>query len=502
MLSTIKTKLVAIFSLIFLLWGVATWVAIHNLGLANDAYRQTMDVDVENLMAIEDIVAHKKDVRNSVARILLLPETATEAEDARLMEVLKGHVAEVERLIALLQGRVTDPELLRRVNEFNDIHLVAFPLQMRMVTMDKAGDRAGAAQLFLTDGQDIADRIDESLEGMRDYVRDAAHATEARTFDAYGLARIEMLALVGVSALVVLVAAWLIMARLSRGLSASVGMARAIAAGDLSAEAEVSGRDEITALLVAQRQMAAKLREVMAEVSGAARSVATGASQIAASSEELSRGSTEQSGATEEASSAVAQMAANIGQSADNATVTEKIAVKSAEDAAASGLFELQAAQLAATKATDPAVKRYATQLADHHGAANSELMSLANSLGLELPPGPKRAMRNEIEKLGKKTGPEFDREFVQNVGVKEHEKDIKAFQKAAKDVKDPQLKAWIDKTLPVLQQHLSAAQKLPQAGSEAAASTRTQQQRMGSGGSSGGSSGGGSGGGSPGSGR
>ncbi len=153
------------------------------------------------------------------------------------------------------------------------------------------------------------------------------------------------------------------------------------------------------------------------------------------------------------------------------------------EDAAASGLFELQAAQLAATKATDPAVKRYATQLADHHGAANSELMSLANSLGLELPPGPKRAMRNEIEKLGKKTGPEFDREFVQNVGVKEHEKDIKAFQKAAKDVKDPQLKAWIDKTLPVLQQHLAAAQNLPAAGDKAAEATRSSDTgRMGAG--------------------
>ncbi len=153
------------------------------------------------------------------------------------------------------------------------------------------------------------------------------------------------------------------------------------------------------------------------------------------------------------------------------------------EQAASSGLFELQAAQLAATKATDPAVKRYAAQLADHHGAANGELMSLANSLGLELPPAPKRAMRNQIEKLGKLSGAEFDQAFAQNVGVKEHEKDIKAFQKAARNVKEPQLKAWIDRTLPVLQQHLAAAQNLPAAGDQAAAATRTPQTgRMGAG--------------------
>ncbi len=152
------------------------------------------------------------------------------------------------------------------------------------------------------------------------------------------------------------------------------------------------------------------------------------------------------------------------------------------EQAASSGLFELQAAQLAAVKATDPAVKSYATQLADHHSAANGELMALANSLGLELPPAPKRSMRNQIEKLGQKTGPEFDREFVRNVGVKEHERDLKAFQKAAKDVKDPQLKAWIDKTLPVLQQHLAAAQNLPAAGDKAAEATRSDPGRMGAG--------------------
>ncbi|MEY4982745.1 MAG: hypothetical protein RIR62_1011 [Pseudomonadota bacterium] len=337
MLATIKTRLIAIFSLVFLLWGVATWVGLHNLGLANAAYRQTMNVDVENLMAIEDIVARKKDVRNSVARILFLPETATAAEDARLLEVLKGNVAEVERLIALLQGSVTDPELLRRVNAFNDIHLEAFPLQMRMVTMDKAGDRAGAAQLFLTDGQEMADRIDDALEAMRTYVRDAAHASEAETGKAYGFAWIEMLALFALSALVVLVAATLLIRRLSRGLAASVRMAQAIADGDLTTETEVTGRDEIAALLAAQRQMLTRLREVMAEVSAAVRSVASGAAQIAASSEELSRGATEQSGSSEEASAAVEQMAANIGQSAENATVTERIAVKSAQDAATSG---------------------------------------------------------------------------------------------------------------------------------------------------------------------
>jgi putative membrane protein len=135
------------------------------------------------------------------------------------------------------------------------------------------------------------------------------------------------------------------------------------------------------------------------------------------------------------------------------------------EEAAGSGMFEVQVAQLAASKATDANVKSYASMLVDHHTAANNELVKIANAKGVELPAAPPRGMRKEIEKLGKKNGAEFDREFVREVGIKDHKKDIKKFEHASKDVKDAELKAFVDKTLPVLREHLAAAEKLPQAG-------------------------------------
>lgn len=140
------------------------------------------------------------------------------------------------------------------------------------------------------------------------------------------------------------------------------------------------------------------------------------------------------------------------------------------DDAANSGMFEVQAAQLAGAKATDPNVRSFANMLVDHHTAANNELVQIANARGVELPAAPKRALRRDIDKLGKKNGEEFDRDFVRNVGIKAHEKDIKTFEKASKDVQDAQLKAFVDKTLPVLREHLAAAEKLPQSGKNAAA--------------------------------
>jgi putative membrane protein len=114
--------------------------------------------------------------------------------------------------------------------------------------------------------------------------------------------------------------------------------------------------------------------------------------------------------------------------------------------AAGSGMFEVHVSQLAASK-------------------ANDELVRIANEKKVELPAAPKRSLRREIDKLGKKSGDEFDRAFVREVGIQAHEKDIKLFQDARKHVKDPDLKAFVEKTLPVLQDHLAAAKKLPQAG-------------------------------------
>lgn len=139
------------------------------------------------------------------------------------------------------------------------------------------------------------------------------------------------------------------------------------------------------------------------------------------------------------------------------------------EQAAEGGMFEVQAAQLAASKATDPQVKSFASMLVDHHTAANNELVQIANARGVELPAAPPRGKRKDIEQLGKKSGAEFDKDFVREVGIKAHEKDIKLFEKASKDVKDAQLKAFVDKTLPTLRDHLAQAQKLPQSGKSAA---------------------------------
>ncbi|BDV42459.1 hypothetical protein GURASL_13820 [Geotalea uraniireducens] len=112
-------------------------------------------------------------------------------------------------------------------------------------------------------------------------------------------------------------------------------LAEQIAGGDLSVSVAVLS--ELDTLGKALARMVAKLKDVVADVKNAADNVTAGSQELSSSSEEMSQGATEQAAAAEEASSSMEQMSSNIRQNADNASQTEKIAVKSAQDAREGG---------------------------------------------------------------------------------------------------------------------------------------------------------------------
>jgi len=109
------------------------------------------------------------------------------------------------------------------------------------------------------------------------------------------------------------------------------GIAKEIAEGNLMVSVkERSDKDE---LMKALASMVRKLTEVVNDVKSAADNVASGSAQTSASAQQMSQGATEQAASAEEVSSSMEEMVSNIRQNADNAQQTEKIALKSAQDA-------------------------------------------------------------------------------------------------------------------------------------------------------------------------
>jgi putative membrane protein len=131
-----------------------------------------------------------------------------------------------------------------------------------------------------------------------------------------------------------------------------------------------------------------------------------------------------------------------------------------AEKAAQGGMAEVQLGQLAAQKASSPEVKAFGQQMVDDHSKANDELKSVAAKENMTLPNTLDSKDQGLYKKLQNLSGTEFDKTYVKAM-VKDHEEDVKEFQKEADKGKDAQIKNFASQTLPTLQQHLSKIQAI-----------------------------------------
>lgn len=131
-----------------------------------------------------------------------------------------------------------------------------------------------------------------------------------------------------------------------------------------------------------------------------------------------------------------------------------------AVEAGNGGMAEVEMGKLAATKATNPDVKKFGEMMVTDHTKANDELKALAKSKNITLPGAPGADEQKMMDDLNKKTGKDFDKAYV-DMMVDDHKKDVSKFQDATKNLKDADLKAFAVKTLPVLQMHLDAINKI-----------------------------------------
>lgn len=142
------------------------------------------------------------------------------------------------------------------------------------------------------------------------------------------------------------------------------------------------------------------------------------------------------------------------------ATAADGAAQRFAQQAAADGIAEVELADLALERATNNEVKTLANHIKQDHQQANEKLKSIASQKGVDVAEQTDAKHKREKERLSKLQGSEFDKAYVKAM-IKEHEKDIKAFEKQAKSDNDAELKAFANESLPKLREHLDHAKQI-----------------------------------------
>lgn len=124
------------------------------------------------------------------------------------------------------------------------------------------------------------------------------------------------------------------------------------------------------------------------------------------------------------------------------------------KNALESGAAEIKTSQLALTNSKNPEVQAFAKMIIADHTDADAELKKISGSKvtndTLTV------AHEQLLTSLSKKTGQEFDKEYMQAM-VNDHENAILVF-KMGEENTDKKLKNFADKTLPTLQNHLKQA--------------------------------------------
>jgi putative membrane protein len=128
--------------------------------------------------------------------------------------------------------------------------------------------------------------------------------------------------------------------------------------------------------------------------------------------------------------------------------------------AAEGGLAEVDLGKLAEEKASSPQVKQFAERMVTDHSKANDQLKQVASEDGIQLPD--KLSAESEMTKnqLSQLSGAQFDAAYMRDM-VKDHKKDVAAFQRESNSGTNSAVKEFASQTLPTLQSHLQEAEQV-----------------------------------------
>ena len=150
----------------------------------------------------------------------------------------------------------------------------------------------------------------------------------------------------------------------------------------------------------------------------------------------------------------MAGTASSMASTAKVSATDKKFVMKAAQG----GMAEVQTAQLALQKTQSDNVKQFAQTMIDDHTPNNAKLMQIASAKGITPPSEPDAAQQKMMSKLQGLSGNKFDTTYLKGQ-VTSHEAMLKVFENESKNGTDPELKAFADQTIPMIQKHITMAQ-------------------------------------------
>jgi putative membrane protein len=131
-----------------------------------------------------------------------------------------------------------------------------------------------------------------------------------------------------------------------------------------------------------------------------------------------------------------------------------------AKAAAHGGLAEIKLGKLAMDQGSNEAVKTFGTRMVAEHTNAGDKLKEAATEEHIGLPTELSARDQATYDRLSKLSRADFDRTYAQEM-VKDHQQDLRDFQREANHGNDDAMRGFASETVPMIQQHLDQAKEM-----------------------------------------
>ena len=133
----------------------------------------------------------------------------------------------------------------------------------------------------------------------------------------------------------------------------------------------------------------------------------------------------------------------------DSATADKKFVT----DSGKGSLAEIEMAKLALANSSNPDVKKFAAQMVHDHQMLIQSMKPFAQQMGVPAPAKLERAEQDEYDRLAKKKGESFDKDYIQTM-IDDHHKDLSDFDTEYNNTQNPALKQAVGKCEQVIKGH------------------------------------------------
>ncbi len=130
------------------------------------------------------------------------------------------------------------------------------------------------------------------------------------------------------------------------------------------------------------------------------------------------------------------------------------------QKAAMDGMHEVMLGKIVESKTKNEAVKTFAQRMVNDHTRIDADLKKAALTAGIAVPDKLDEEFQKEVDRFKNYKGSDFDRDYSKAM-VSDHEQAVALFTQASKEAKNPAIKEFATKNLPIIKEHLMLAKKL-----------------------------------------